>query len=592
MTAECDVVVVGYGPVGMATAALLGRLGHRVVVLERHPGLYNLPRAATFDDETMRTFAQLGIARRLLPLVRPQPVYQWCNGDGELLLEQRFAPDGRSGWAEWYMMYQPDLEDALDAVCRQAGGIDVRPGCTVTELAQAAGEVRVGYTRDGAAHTVTARFVIGCDGGGSFTREHLGIAQFDYGFSEPWMVCDFALKGPVDLPMARQLGDPAAPTSIISIGLRHHRFSFMLDSAGDFATQSEPGRVWRRVAGYLTPGDADLIRVATYTFRSLVAERWRDGHVLLAGDAAHQMPPFLGQGMCSGIRDARNLAFKLDLVLRGAAADAVLDTYQTEREPHVRTVIETGVRLGRQHTLRDPAAAAERDRVMRQARDAGTAPVKVTLPDLGPGLLSARHRLGAGQLSAHGVVTVGGQQQRLDEVTGGGWCLLATGPAIRALSASGLARPLRAAGVRLVELAPDDGPAAGDERLGAGLPGDVLLVADTGQVYARWFAELGAAAVAVRPDFYVYGAVADPGAAAGLGRELLDSIAAVLPAAPAPSRPGGRPGVPELGRHRRGGGEQVGRQRLDQLVGRVPGGQRDGDHQRQRVPGGEDGGGQ
>ena len=426
------------------------------------------------------------------------------------------------------MMYQPDLEDALDAACRELNQVDVRPGCTVTAIMQSADVARIGYVHDGAPHSMTARFVIGCDGGGSFTRDHLGFTQFDYGFSEPWMVCDFALKHPVELPMARQLGDPTAPTSIISIGRRHHRFSFMLDSADDFGEQSEPARVWRRVAGYLTPADAELIRVATYTFRSLVADRWRAGSVLLAGDAAHQMPPFLGQGMCSGIRDARNLAFKLDLVLRGAAGLSVLDTYQTEREPHVRTVIETGVRLGRRHTLRDPAAAAERDRAMRQARDSGTAPVKVLLPGLGPGLLSVRHDLAAGHLSAHGIVAMDGRQGLLDELAGGGFCLLATGAAAQALSADGTGKELQDAGVRVVELTEGGDTASGavdrDGRADASRPGAAVLAADAHGTYRRWFAELGATAVLVRPDFYVYGAVSDPAAAPELGRELLNSI--------------------------------------------------------------------
>jgi 2-polyprenyl-6-methoxyphenol hydroxylase-like FAD-dependent oxidoreductase len=529
MAAECDVVVVGYGPTGMATAALLGRLGHRVVVLERHPGLYNLPRAATFDDETMRTFAQVGVAERLLPLLRLQQTYQWCNGAGELLLEQQFDLQGRSGWAEWNMMYQPDLEDALDAVCQRLEEVDVRPGCTVTAITQSADGASVAYLRDGVPHSVTARFVIGCDGGGSFTRGHLGIGEFDYGFSEPWMVCDFAFKREVELPMARQVGDPAAPTSIISIGLRHHRFSFMLDSPGDFSEQSEPARVWQRVAGYLGPDDAELIRVATYTFRSLVADQWRAGNVLLAGDAAHQMPPFLGQGMCSGIRDARNLAFKLDLLLRDAADQSILDTYQSEREPHVRSVIETGVLLGRRQTLRDPAAAAERDRAMRQARDSATAPVKLLLPGLGPGLLSSRHTLGAGQLSAHGIVTSDGRQGLLDDVVGGGFCLLAAAAAARTLDTDGLDKQLRDAGVRVVELIPDGDEASGalpvDSRPDAsGAAATGVRVADTGGTYRRWLAELGAAAVIVRPDFYVYGAVTDAAATPDLGRELLGSI--------------------------------------------------------------------
>jgi 2-polyprenyl-6-methoxyphenol hydroxylase-like FAD-dependent oxidoreductase len=167
---------------------------------------------------------------------------------------------------------------------------------------------------------MTARAVVGCDGGNSFVREALGVGQDDYGFSEPWMVCDFRFRRPTAVPPARQVGDPRRPTSIISLGPDHHRFAFMLDSAGDAEAEGAPVRVWERVSQYLTPDDAELIRVATYIFRSTVAHRWRTGRILLAGDGAHQMPPFLGQGMCSGIRDAQNLAFKLDLVLRGTAA--------------------------------------------------------------------------------------------------------------------------------------------------------------------------------------------------------------------------------------------------------------------------------
>ena len=529
MVTNCDVAVVGYGPVGMVTAALLGQQGHRVAVLERHPGLYNLPRAATFDDETMRTFAQLGLAERLLPGLRAQQTYQWCNGTGELLLEQHFDLLGRSGWAEWYMMYQPDLEDALDAVCRGLGVVDVRPSCTVTGLTQTADGVRVEYRHGAVPETLTARFVVGCDGGNSFVRDSLGIGQFDFGFAEPWMVCDFRLEQPLALPAARQLGDPRAPTSIISLGPRHHRFSFMLDSPDDFTRQSDPALVWRRVADYLTPGDADLIRVATYTFRSLVADRWREGSVLLAGDAAHQMPPFLGQGMCSGVRDARNLAFKLGLVLRGAAGPALLDTYQTEREPHVRTVITAGVRLGRQHTLRDAGAAAERDRAMRAQRDSGGPPARVRLPGLGPGLLSDEYTLGAGQLSVQGVVAQGGGQQLLDAVTGPGFCLLATAEAAQVLEGDGAGSRLRDAGVQVVELM------TGPDSAAAGRPaGGDLRVTDAGGTYQRWFSELGVVAVAVRPDFYVYGAVADPAAAPGLARELLSSVLGIPQPDPAP----------------------------------------------------------
>ena len=178
----------------------------------------------------------------------------------------------------------------------------------------------------------------------TLNRQHLEIDQDDYGFGEAWMVCDFRLSYPSHLPMM-QVCDPRQPTAVVPIGRERQRISFMLDSESDFEQESQPERVWHRAARYLHPEKAELIRVATYTFRSLVARSWRVRRVMLAGDAAHQMPPFLGQGMCSGIRDAQNLALKLDLVLRGRNPK-LLDTYQQERQAHVRAVIERGIRPG------------------------------------------------------------------------------------------------------------------------------------------------------------------------------------------------------------------------------------------------------
>ncbi|WP_405522174.1 bifunctional 3-(3-hydroxy-phenyl)propionate/3-hydroxycinnamic acid hydroxylase [Streptomyces canus] len=480
-----DVAVIGYGPVGMVTAALLGQAGHDVVVLERYPTLYNLPRAAIFDDETMRTFDRLGISGGLLPTLHVQRNYEWRNGAGELLIEHDFAAVGGQGWAEWYMMYQPYLEDALDGVVRGLENVEIRMDAQVTGVRSTYHGVDVQVEGDDAA--VSARYVVACDGGNSFTRGALGIGQDDYGFSEPWMVCDFHLTGAADIPKARQVCDPGQPISIISLGPRHHRFSFMLDSADSFPIEREPDRVWARVAAYVDRDQAELIRVATYTFRSLVADRWRSGRILLAGDAAHQMPPFLGQGMCSGIRDAQNLALKLDAVLRGAA-DALLDTYQSEREPHVRAIIAKGIELGRVQTMRDPEAAAERDARLIAQREANGRPDKMRFPGLGPGLRDESPQ--AGHLMPQGRVESHGSEGLFDQVLGRGFVLLVDGRDGAWLDAPTTEQATHL-GVAVHHLT--------NRRL------TTEGITDVGGVYGRWFDETGRAAVLWRPDFYILG---------------------------------------------------------------------------------------
>ncbi|GAA1964479.1 bifunctional 3-(3-hydroxy-phenyl)propionate/3-hydroxycinnamic acid hydroxylase [Amycolatopsis minnesotensis] len=489
-----DIAVIGCGPVGMTLAALLGRSGHSVVVLERYPGLYGLPRAASFDGEVMRALAGLGLAAALEPTLYPQEAYEWRNGSGELLIRQECPLVGSSGWAEISMFHQPALENALHGLCASLPNVDVRFGTTVTGLSHDDDQVEL--TTSGAA--VRARYVIGCDGGNSFVRQAIGIEQDDLGFAEPWLVCDFTLRRPateLGLPPMLQIGDPAGPTTVITTGRERQRFCFMLDDTGDLDQERSADQAWERVRPYLSRDDGELVRVATYTFRSLIARRWRDGRVLLAGDAAHQMPPFLGQGMCSGIRDALNIAFKIDLVLRGVQCPEVLDTYQSEREPHVRSVTGTSVELGRQHTLRDPALAAERDVRLLARRATLQEPERIRLPDLGPGLLGG----GGGSLSVQGRVSDGIRTGLLDDIVGGGFRLLVTEQALPSLDVPVLER----AGITVVGF----GAAAGKS-----------VVADSDGTHRRWLSELGATAAAVRPDNYVLAAGPD---AVEVAEELL-----------------------------------------------------------------------
>jgi hypothetical protein len=287
----------------------------------------------------------------------------------------------------------------------------------------------------------------------------------------------------------------------------------MLDSVEDFDVERDPEKVWARTTRWLSRDDAELIRVATYTFRSLVTDRWRVGRVLLAGDAAHQMPPFLGQGMCSGIRDAQNIAFKLEAVLRGRLSDDVLDTYQQEREPHVRAVIEKGIELGRQQTVRDPERAAERDRVLLGRRAANQKPDTIRFPGLVDGLLATASGPGRGELAVQGVVDDGTVRDRLDQVVGSGAHLLLDARSV-ALDED-IAAALAAAGVRVVALHTDLRPG---------------VVVDVDGTHLAWLASLGAVAAAVRPDLYVFGTATDPDTTDALARELVAALGAPSPA--------------------------------------------------------------
>lgn len=510
-----DVIVVGYGPTGMVLSAMLGRHGYRVAVVERHEELFNLPRAATFDDDTMRVLQHLGIAESVAEGVHVQPTYDWCNADGQVLIRNEFSNVGRSGWPEFNMMFQPVLERELDVLCSHLATVDILLGHRLVSFQEAGGQVRAEvHTKDGQIKTLAARYLVGSDGGNSTVRAQLDIDMDDYGFQEPWLVCDFELKRDIDLPMALQYGDPDQPTSIISIGPHHHRFSFMLNESAASPDDVDPQDVWQRVERWITPDDAELIRVAPYTFRSTVAQSWKNGHVLLAGDAAHQMPPFLGQGMCSGIRDAHNLAWRLDLVL-GGAREEILTTYEVERAPQVRAIVERAVQLGKLQTVRDRNAAKIRDEQLLQQRADGVRPPAFRFPGYSAGFLAAESPLDTarGELLPQGRVSTGvdGAAERFDDVSGGGWVVLVR-QASMLDTLNGVLAAWRSFGGAVISLDLD------------GTKSEVAqVVEDSDGLYSGWLDEHHCDAVVVRPDWYVFGSAASPDSLRGLCQFLFDS---------------------------------------------------------------------
>jgi 3-(3-hydroxy-phenyl)propionate hydroxylase len=429
-----DVIVVGFGPVGQVAANLLGQRNFRVAVFETATAIYNLPRAAHFDAEIMRVFQSVGLAEAVLPACAEVRGMDFLNADGERLFgftaPQRLTVNG---WPAGYMFYQPDLERALRRGVQRFPNVEVFTGHEVLSIEQTADQVtvRVRDLASGEERTVSAEWLWGCDGARSLARKTAGIELEDLEFDQPWLVIDTMLKGNVELPeFAQQICDPSRPTTFIPSAGRHRRWEFMLLPGEEPAEMERTENVWRLLRAWVTPDDTEVIRAVVYSFHALIARSYRDRRVFILGDAAHQMPPFLGQGMCAGIRDAANLVWKLDFVRGGLATDALLDTYFEERAPHVREIITRAVTAGRIIQTTDPNVAASRDaaflanpqRVITIG-DGEDGPIQAQMPPLKSGLFSGDPP--AGTMAPQPVALRNGTPVRLDELLGEGFAIVA-----------------------------------------------------------------------------------------------------------------------------------------------------------------------
>ncbi len=489
---DADVIIVGYGPVGSSLAILLAQLGRTVTVLERWPEPYPLPRAVHFDHEVGRILQACGIGDKLRTISEPADIYEWRNADGTTLLRFGQSGDGPSGWPASSMFNQPMIEQLLDCRARESS-VDVRRGVDVTRVEQRGDRV-VATGADGT--TVSGRYLVGCDGANSTVRALTGLPVTDLGFFYDWLILDVILAEPREFdPINLQICDPARPTTAVSGGPGRRRWEFMRLPHESLAELNDEARAWELLAPWdVYPGNARLERHAVYTFNARYAEQWRVEHAFLAGDAAHLMPPFAGQGMCSGLRDVANLAWKLDLVLAEIAGDALLDSYQSERLPSARAAIHFSMELGGVICVPDPVDAAARDRAMAAA--VGDEPVPPPgLPTVTAGFIhpTAPH---AGTQLVQG--KDGGR--RFDEVHGNGWRLVGLGADVERISGN---------------------RRAWFESIG----GRVVTLAEPDPLFIRWFSEHDTTCALQRPDFYLYGTAPTAQAATSLLDDLRRHLA-------------------------------------------------------------------
>ncbi|HEY0453503.1 bifunctional 3-(3-hydroxy-phenyl)propionate/3-hydroxycinnamic acid hydroxylase [Actinophytocola sp.] len=421
------VVVVGAGPVGMTAALLLARRGLPVLILERHREPYRLPRAVHLDDEVFRVLQDAGVADRLLLRTRPLEGLRLLDRGHRLLAEfRRDAAAGSNGWPQGSLVHQPDLEEVLAEAVAAHPAIRMERGVEVKGLRRSGAEVLLN-TGPGGGDTIRTPAVLGCDGANSTVRGLIGATMRDLGPAERWLVLD--VRSPARLPIwagVHQVCDPRRAATFMPVTGDRYRWEFRMRPGETVEELTAPAALAHLLAPF-DPSGVTVVRAAEYTFRASVADRWRADRVLLAGDAAHLTPPFVGQGLGLGLRDAHQLAWKLAAVLTGEAREALLDSYQAEREPHARALIRVALLLGRLMTgggrggdvVRRGALAVVRriPAVARLATDSRTPPLEA-----GP-LVERRGRAGrrlAGTLVPQPEVLVDGHRCRLDDVLGDG----------------------------------------------------------------------------------------------------------------------------------------------------------------------------
>ena len=550
---ETEVLIIGAGPVGLMLANLLGIYGRRAIVLETLDDLIDYPRAVGLDDEAFRLIQTVGLAEQIEPLTGPAHIMRLVNAKGEVLLYN--DPQVHDfGWPRKNGFNQPLVDRELWKGLDRFDGVEVLFNHTVEDVEEDAdGVTALAQVRaaDGSVQVrrFRARYLVGCDGGKSPTRKRMGVSFDGLSPSTRWLVVDVA-NDPLGTPNVWLGADPRR--AYVSIGLPQgiRRFEFRLQDDEPDDVVTSPEWVTEILKDHVPdPGSLEFIRRRVYTHHGRVAGTFRAGRQLIAGDAAHLMPVWLGQGWNSGVRDAMNLGWKLATVLSGQADDRLLDTYTDERLDHVTKMVELSMTMGNVIKMTNPVAVAARDYAAKvvnrfpQFRDyfgemrfrpqprytrgviadqstqePGVSRLALTAASV-PFLQTRQKVSSVGvQFPQPRVTTRDGTDLRLDDVTGRWWTLVLWMNNPYGVLPNRTLDSLASLGARLVTVVPENQRVWCEQHF----PDDVVVVGDHTGRLKTWFDSRPVGAVLLRPDHFI--------AAAGLAQQTPALVDAILQA--------------------------------------------------------------
>ena len=372
-----DIAIIGYGPVGAMAASMFGSSGLNIVVIEPKKEIWNIPRAVALDGQAQRIFQSFGIINNIP--VKPIDGLTFINKKGKQIVYVDFTDHSTpNGYSETVGFSQPNLERTLREKAESYKNITFKLGSSLSNLVATENnnELTVINNLTKETEIVSSKYLLACDGADSFVRKKLDITSFDYKCEQDWIVVDYELDPKYEIQCSpHQICDYQRPTTLAAIMDRHIRWEFKYNSDDNQAEMEDEQNIremmrphaWR-INRDLDISTGKLLRASKYRFHGLIADNFKLYNCFLLGDSAHQMPPFLGQGLCQGIKDVYNLHWKLTGVINGTYSKKILDTYSLERRAIVKSVTETAIKQGNIVGTQNRYIALVRDFILNCAR--------------------------------------------------------------------------------------------------------------------------------------------------------------------------------------------------------------------------------